>query len=293
MKKGAWYVLSCFILWGLLPIYWKAFKEVNAVYILANRALWSFVFCGIIVIIRKEVPELIRVIKDRRTLLILTAAGFAVACNWGFYIYAIAAGHVLDGSMAYYMSPILAILLGSLVFKEKLSPRQWFAVFVVVVGVGYSIALYGKVPTFALIIGGSFAIYGALKKTISVKSEIALFIETTVMLPLAIGYIFYAQKQGISGSENLDLFGHFLLLLSGAITSIPLLFYAEGMKTTTLTQSGLLLYVNPTIQLFLGALVYKEEVTKANIVTFICIWIALVIYIPTIVKKKTEGVLKC
>lgn len=285
MKKGTFYILFCYILWGLLPVFWKQLQQVNSLYVLAARVFWCFIFYGIIVLVRKDKEKVVKALKNPKDFWMLLAAGIMLTINWGFYIIAINDNHILDASLAYYMNPILAVLLGFFVFKEKLSKQQWSSVIIASIGVGYSILMYGQIPIFALIIGFSFAIYGAIKKKLVVESQVSLFAEIIFILPFAIIYIIWSRLQGITGIENLQGLRILYLPLSGAITAIPLLFYSEGMKTTSLTTSGLLMYVNPTLQLLLGVLVYNEAFTKVNAITFILVWIALFIYIPTMFRK--------
>ncbi|MDO5726109.1 MAG: EamA family transporter RarD, partial [Tissierellia bacterium] len=284
MKKGNLAVLSCYILWGLLPVYWKLLSSVDSIYVLASRILWSFVFCALIVAYKREGNLISKTIKNKDELLKLILAGIMVSLNWGLYIVAIHTNHILEASLAYYMNPIMGVVLGFLFFKERLSKRQWLAVIIASFGVIYNIIKYGKVPTFSLLIGGSFAIYGALKKKIDLPSEISLFIETLSVLPIALIYIVYIKSSGAFASYNLTSLSKILLPISGIITSVPLLLFAYGIKTTSMTTSGLLMYVNPTLQLLIGTLIYKEEFTKVNLITFIFIIFALIIYIPTVIK---------
>lgn len=285
MKKGTLYILSCYVLWGLLPVYWKQLSAIDSIYVLASRILWSFVFCMIIILYKKNLGAVKAILKNKKEFLTLALAGVMVTINWGLYIIAIHSGHILEGSLAYYMNPIMAIVIGFIVFKERLIPIQWLSVLIAAIGVGYSIIAYGKVPVFALAIGGSFAIYGALKKKINCDSDVALFIETLSVLPVAIAIMVW--KTG-TGSVNFNAFTGLeliLLPLSGAITSIPLLFFAEGMKTTTLTTSGILMYVNPTLQLLVGVLIYGEEFTRVNLITFVFVWLALILYLASILGR--------
>lgn len=285
MKRGAYYVLLTYIIWGSLTIYWKQLSGLNAVFSLSMRVLCSVAFCAILISWRGSWKRVREMLRDSRAMKLLIPAGIMIAFNWGFYIYAVTSGHILDAGMAYFMNPILAILLGAIVFKEKLSSRQWAAVLVVGAGLGYGVFVYGQFPTFAFVIAGSFAIYGALKKGLQLESEIALFVETSVLILPALGYLIYSGINGTSGMEQLNIAQWILLLSSGAITSIPLLLYAEGMKTTSMSMSGILMYINPTIQLLIGALLYKERLSSSNLVMFVCIFIAMLLYVPTVLQR--------
>lgn len=285
MKKGTLYILFCYILWGLLPVYWKQLQVVDSIYVLAERVVWSFVFCAGIILVKKEGKKVVKALRDPKKLWILLLSSVLLIVNWGFYIVAIHNNHIIDASLAYYMNPIFAVLIGFLIFKEKMSKQQWLSVIIAAIGVGYSVVMYGKVPTFALIIGGSFAIYGGIKKGFKMESHISIFVETLFLLPFALVYIIWSRSQGSVGIENLPGLKILYLPLSGALTAMPLLLYSEGIKRTPLTRAGLLMYINPTLQLLLGVIVYNEIFTKVNAVTFICIGIALLIYIPTMLKN--------
>ncbi len=288
MKKGTFYILCCYILWGLLPIYWKQLAMVDSLFILSSRVLWSFVFCGIIITLKGEFKNVRLALKDRVMTKNLFIAGIMVSLNWGLYIIAVNSGHIVEASLAYYMNPIISIVIGYVFFTERLNNIQWISVIVAFLGVGYSIIAYGKVPVFALGIAGSFSIYGALKKKIFCKNEVGLFIETMFVLPLALFFIIWKLKFSPEGIIYPDGWRILYLPLSGAITSIPLLLFAEGMKTTSLTTSGILMYFNPTLQLLVGVLLYAEDFTFENLITFIFVWTAIIIYLPTVIKKKNK-----
>lgn len=288
MKKGTVYILCCYILWGLLPIYWKQLAMVDSLFVLSSRILWSFVFCGIIIILKGELKNVQAALKDRSMSRNLLIAGIMVSLNWGLYIIAVNSGHIVEASLAYYMNPIISIVIGFIFFSERLSRVQWISVVVAFLGVGYSVIAYGKIPIFALAIAGSFSIYGALKKKISCKNEVGLFVETMYVLPIALVYMFWKLKFSQVGIIYPEGWRIIYLPLSGAITSIPLLLFAEGMKTTSLTTSGILMYFNPTLQLLVGVLLYAEDFTIENLITFIFVWTAIAIYLPTVIKKKDK-----
>lgn len=288
MKKGPLYILLCYIVWGILPVYWKQLQMVNSYYVLASRVVWSFVFCAIIVSIKGEGKEVIKAIKDPKEFKKLLLAGIMVTINWGFYIVAVHQNHILESSLAYYMSPIISVLIGFFIFKEKLYKQQWLSVIIASIGVGYSIIMYGKIPVFAIIIGVSFAIYGATKKKLEMENYVSLFVETMVIVPGAIIAMIWLRSQGSVGVENLRGLSILYIPLSGAITAIPLLFYAKGIQTTRLSTAGLLMYINPTLQLLVGVVIYNESFTKVDVITFIFVWIALIIYIPTMLNNNKQ-----
>lgn len=268
MNKETFNVLGCYVLWGLLPVFWKLLAGVNSAYVLAQRIVFSCLFCFAVILIKKNGGELKNILRDKKQRRLYLACGLLISANWGVYILTVATGRILEASLAYYMNPLFSILIGALIFKERLSGVQWLSVALAFVGVMYSVVLYGSVPYLAIIIGLTFALYGAIKKGIKAESEVSICMETVSVLPLALIFIVYAQLSGFTTFASLSVKEMLLLVLTGAITSVPLMLFASGIKRTSITVSGILMYINPTLQLLLGVFVYNEEFTKANAVTF-------------------------
>uniref|UniRef100_UPI0023F3EB66 EamA family transporter RarD n=2 Tax=Eubacteriales TaxID=186802 RepID=UPI0023F3EB66 len=176
-NKGPLYVLTCYVIWGLLPIFWKLLAQVDSLYVLASRIVWSMVLTGGILLLRRDRLAGVRAaFRDRREWGLLAAAGCVVCVNWGVYIWAVANGHMIDSSLAYYMNPILAILLGTVLFRERLTKLQWLAVAVTFAGLVITVIRYRQIPWIALVIGGSFAVYGALKKQVRSDAAVSTFV---------------------------------------------------------------------------------------------------------------------
>ena len=287
MKQGTLYVLVCYILWGLLPVFWKQLSMVGALYVLANRILWSLVFTVIILWFRRDRFASVRTaFRDRQEWKLLTLAGFVVCVNWGMYIWAVSNGHILDSSLAYYMNPILAILIGTLVFREKLSRLQWLAVAVAFTGLVIAVIRYRQIPWVALIIGGSFAVYGALKKRVRSDAVTSTFMETLTLSPFFLLLVLWMERQGTGAIGVLQGWQWALLPISGIVTTVPLLFFSAGMKTTPMTLSGILMYINPTLQLLLSVLLYREEFTTTHAILFGFVWSGLVLYLLAAFRKE-------
>lgn len=286
MKKEPLYVLACYILWGLLPIFWKLLGGVNSIYVLSMRICWSMVFCSGLVLITKKAGALRAVFSSWRQVLLYAGCSIAVTCNWGFYIYAVAAGHLIECSLAYYLNPILSILLGFFFYQERLSALQWCAVGLAAVGVAVPVLRYGQVPYFALIIGGSFAIYSALKKKVTVDSEVSVLLETLFMVPLALGYVIWAETRGVGAVGVLHGWQWVLLPLTGIVTSVPLLFFGKGIRGTSLTLSGMFMYINPTLQLLLGVVLYHEAFTVTNGITFVFVAAAVAVFFGDSLRRR-------
>lgn len=286
MNKDTFNVLGCYVLWGLLPVFWKLLAGVNSAYVLAQRIVFSCLFCFAVILIKKNGGELKNILRDKKQRRLYLACGLLISANWGVYILTVATGRILEASLAYYMNPLFSILIGALIFKERLSGVQWLSVALAFVGVMYSVVLYGSVPYLAIIIGLTFALYGAIKKGIKAESEVSICMETVSVLPLALIFIVYAQLSDFTTFASLSVKEMLLLVLTGAITSVPLMLFASGIKRTSITVSGILMYINPTLQLLLGVFVYNEEFTKANAVTFAFVWLAVILFVGDGLRHK-------
>lgn len=285
MNKSSFSVLGCYVLWGLLPIFWKLLANVDSVYVLAQRVLFSCIFCLAIILLKKNGSSVKNILKSKTERRRYFVCGILISINWGVYILTIAMGKILEASLAYYMSPLFSVVIGALIFKEKLSAAQWISVGLALVGVMISVIACGNVPYLAIIIGLSFALYGAMKKTIKAESEVSICMETMSVLPLALAFIVYAQLSGYTTFSSLSNAEMLLLAASGAVTSIPLMLFAKGIRKTSITTSGILMYINPTLQLLVGVLIYNEVFTKMNAITFAFVWAAVILFVLDSLRK--------
>ena len=285
MNRSSLSVLGCYVLWGLLPIFWKLLANVDSVYVLAQRVLFSCIFCLAIILLKKNGSSVKNILKSKTERRRYFVCGILISINWGVYILTIAMGKILESSLAYYMNPLFSVVIGALFFKEKLSAVQWVSVGLALVGVMISVIAYGNVPYLAIIIGLSFALYGAMKKTIKAESEVSICMETMSVLPLALAFIVYAQLSGYTTFSSLSNAEMLLLAASGAVTSIPLMLFAKGIRKTSITTSGILMYINPTLQLLVGVLIYNEVFTKMNAITFAFVWAAVILFVLDSLRK--------
>lgn len=201
-------------------------------------------------------------------------SSITVTVNWGLYIYAISVGKLLDASLAYYMHPILSIVIGFLVYREKLSKLQWFAFVLAIISVCIPTFTYGKIPYFAIIIGSSFAIYGALKKQVKASGVLGIFMETLIISPVAFAYLFLNLK-----TSTISQMQWALLPTTGIVTSLPLILFSIGIKKTSLSLSGILMYINPTIQLLIAVFFYNEEFTRLHAYMFLFVGLSVSIFL--------------
>lgn len=280
-NKGPWLVFLCYLLWGILPVYWKLLVTVDSYMILANRVVWSLVFAVILLALLRQMNALKQALKDRRLMRILLITGVLIVVNWGSYIIAVNTDHVIDASLAYYLNPLMSILIGCFFFKEQLTGLQKLAVVLAAVGVLYAVISYGVVPWLALIIGGSFAAYGAIKKTVSIDGITSLAIECLWMLVpslIMLGWLF-ANGQTAASGTTIAWWQWLLLPTTGIITGAPLVIFAKGIQTTSYSLSGILMYVNPTLQLLCGVFLFHEAFTSIYAVMFAFVWAGVALYI--------------
>lgn len=285
MNRSSFSVLGCYVLWGLLPIFWKLLANVDSVYVLAQRVLFSCIFCLAIILLKKNGSSVKNILKSKTERRRYFVCGILISINWGVYILTIAMGKILEASLAYYMNPLFSVVIGALIFKEKLSAVQWVSVGLALVGVMIPVMAYGNVPYLAIIIGLSFALYGAMKKTIKAESDVSICMETMSVLPLALAFIVYAQLSGYTDFSSLSTTEMLLLIASGPVTSIPLMLFAKGIRKTSITTSGILMYINPTLQLLVGVLIYNEVFTKMNAITFAFVWAAVILFVLDSLRK--------
>ena len=289
MKKGTIYVTLSYVLWGLLPVFWKLLADVDSFYVLACRVVFSLVVSAALLPLLGEARRAKDALKDKRLVGLMLCCGLLISFNWGVLIYCVAAERVLDVSLAYYINPLLAILVGFICFREKLSAAQWIACAIAAAGVAAPMVMAGEFPILAVLCGLSFAIYGAVKKVADIPGELSTFMETLLVVPFAIAFIIYCEANGGPVASG-QLSGWRLLLLpaAGAVTFLPVYLYSAGIRTTSMGLSGVLMYINPTLQLLIG-LLYGETLGTDMLVTFACVWIATAIYLISGAKSRKRA----
>ncbi len=275
---GVIYAVIAYTLWGILPLYWKMVDGVFSMEILANRIVWAFTFTIIIIGVTKQWEELKCIVKNKKQRFYILIASILIAFNWGLYIWAVNSDKIVDASLGYYINPLLAVALGVMIFKEKLSYLQGGALLVAAIGVIIKTIQYGKIPWISLGLAISFALYGAVKKSITANSIVGLTLETTMLTPIALIYIASRQLNGVSAFQTEGIVVNLMLIGAGVVTAIPLLLFASGARRLPLSILGFTQYISPTISLLLGVFVYQESFTSVDMISFCLIWGALVIY---------------
>lgn len=285
MNNGLVNAIIAYIMWGVLPLYWKLFDTVPAGEILSHRVVWSFVFMGILVGVQRRWSDLKRIAANRSVLLSLTASGLLIAANWLIFIWAVNNGHVVETSLGYYLNPLLNVLLAVVFLREKPTRGQWLAIAIAGAAVLIIAIDYGRFPWIAISLAVSFGLYGLAKKKIVQDASVGLLSETAVVLPIALGYWIYLAAVGKTTAWTLPAPMFLELLLSGVVTALPLLFFARAAARMSLSTLGFVQYIGPTIMLILSVFVFKESVSPVLLVGFALIWTALVVYASSSIRS--------
>jgi chloramphenicol-sensitive protein RarD len=274
-RRGIGLGVACYVIWGLFPLYWPLLEPAGAGEILAHRIVWSLVVMAILTAVRRQ-WSVLRALTAR-TWLLVVAASMLIAVNWGVYIYAVNSQHVIDAALGYFINPLLSVVLGVLLFRERLGLLQWAAV-----GLGFVAVLVisiagGHFPWIAALLATSFGLYGLVKKVVPLAPTASLTAEGTVLFLPALAYLVYLQSRGTSTLTGHGT-GHIVLLaLSGVVTVVPLLAFAGAARSLPLSVLGLLQYLTPVVQFLIGVLWQHEHMVPARWVGFVLVWIALIL----------------
>lgn len=286
--KGVWYAALAYLIWGFLPLYWKPLDQSGSGEILAHRIFWSFVLMLAVMFILKRKKNLNRDIKilfsGKKQFFSVLIASILISGNWLMYIWAVNNDHVVEASLGYYINPLVNVILGMAVLKERLNSWQIVSFVIAACGVFLLTWQYGKFPWVAIFLALSFGLYGLAKKLGSFDSLTGLTLETMFVVPAAFAYIAYLQWNGTASFITGGISTTVLLWGAGIVTALPLVLFAQGVKRITMTMTGFLQYIAPTIMLLLGVFLYHETFTEIHLVSFTLIWLALLIF--TISKTK-------
>jgi len=278
VNRGVYYAAIAYLIWGVLPIYWKALIDVPALQILSHRIVWSLCFLFIIVTWKKGWKELRRALAVSKTRRLVLIAALLLGINWLTYIWGVNAGFIVETSLGYFINPIVNVVLGVVFLRERLRPIQWFPIGLATMGVLYLTINYGSLPWIGLTLAFTFGFYGFIKKTASLEALPGLTLETGALFLPAIVYILIVSNQGYGAFGNQGLRTDLLLALTGVVTTLPMLLFGMGARRIHLITLGLLQYIAPTCQLLIGVLIYQEPFTQVRLVGFGMIWLALLFY---------------
>lgn len=277
-SKGVIYGFSAYLVWGLFPLYWPLLKPAGAVEILVHRMLWSFIFLAIVAGIRRNWSDVWKVLRTPRLAGLLTIAAVLITINWGLYIWAINADHVIDASLGYFINPLINVAFGVLAFSERLRRVQWVAVSIAAAGVLWLTVDGGQLPWIGLTLGITFSAYGAVKKVADVESTESLTIETLLLLPFSLGYLVWSEQAGQAAFGHNGLWHTVFTMMAGVITALPLIAFGAAAIRIPYSLMGLMQYITPSMQFLLGLVVFHEAMSGARWAGFALIWVALAIF---------------
>jgi len=276
--RGYAAALAAFAIWGVFPIYLIGLRDVSATQITAHRIVWSVVFLLGWLAVAGDLGKLRAAAARPGVLPRLIASAFFIAVNWVGFAWAVNHHHVLEVSLAYFIGPLLNVLLGIAVLRERLDRVQWVSVAFAAAGVAYLTFIAGRAPWIALMVGSSFAFYGLIRKTVSIDALPGLAIETILLTPFAAGYLIWCDMNGTGVLGHSSALVTTLLLAGGVITSVPLVLFAFGARQVPYSTIGVLQFIAPTLQLICGLIVFREPFESTRATGFVLIWIGLLIY---------------
>ncbi len=277
-RRGAAFGASAFLWWGFAPLYFKAIGTVAPLEVLAHRITWSLVFLLVLLGLRGRLRATFAMFRDRRTVLTMALTTCLIAVNWLVFIWSIANDHLVEASLGYFINPLVNVAFGAIFLRERLRRPQLVAVGLAACGVAWLTIQQGHAPWIALVLAISFAIYGLLRKLAKPGGLEGLTLETTLLAPMAVGWMLWRQSRGelAFGSDGWHI--SLLLCAAGPITALPLIWYAEGVRRLRFSTIGFLQYLSPTFQFLLAVVAFGEPFTKMHAVGFGAIWAALGLY---------------
>ncbi len=284
-NEGLILAFLTFFLWGVFPVYFKFIDGVGAAQVLAHRIVWSFALLFGFLWFSDKLSNVRRLLRVRKVALNLLLTGCLISSNWGIFIYAVNEGRILETSLGYFINPLFSILLGAIFLRERLSINAKIAALIVAVAIGVQIYALGELPLISLVLPASFALYGLVRKKVSVPSFEGLFIETSLVLPFALAYLVYVCVSG-ANAFKFDLNGA-LLFFSGFVTIAPLLLFTAAARRLPLSTVGFMQYLSPSISMLIAVFIYGESLDFYKLLSFILIWASLALAgLGSIRKKK-------
>ncbi len=288
-RIGIFYGISAYFLWGVLPVYWRQIQHVDAMEILASRFLWSVVFVFLLLagtrMLKQFLQETKEIFSHWQTAVSMICAAVLISFNWGIFIWAVEVGRILETSMGYYINPLVSVLFGMVFLHERLSRLQIIAVIWAAAGITFVIIQNGSLPWVSVGLALTFALYGLIKKIIRVHALTSIMLETLLISPIAAGYIYYLCGQGGSAYQAGDLRTLLFLAGAGIVTATPLLLFTGAARLLPLYMVGFMQYISPSLTLLIGVFVYGEAFTLTHAVSFGCIWIGLLFFTVSQLRK--------
>lgn len=269
--------ISAYTLWGIFPLYWKLMPDVGSVEVICHRIFFSLITLIACITLVRQWDSIAKVLKDRNRLLLCTLAAVLISVNWLVFIWAVQNDYVIEGSLGYFINPLLTVLLAVVLFRERISRLQWISIALAFLGVAIMTVEAGRFPWIAFLLSTSFASYAAVKKKTTLPAIAGLGMETAILAPIAIGLLFYFLRMQHT-AESRSTTTWTLLALGGPITTLPLVLFASAAQKVPLVAMGMLQYVGPSLQFLLGLFWFREEVSTVRFVGFGFVWLALALF---------------
>jgi len=282
VQRGVIFAFTAYMLWGLFPLFWMLLEHVNSMEVLVSRVIWSFFFTVLFILLIGQRRQLLtdwkQLLHNKADLLRLFTASLIISINWFIYIWAVNNDKVLETSLGYYINPLITVVFGVLIFKERLMKSTIVALVIAALGVVVLTINYGTVPWISLLLAITFGVYGVLKKKIELDATRGLAIETLLILPIAIVTYIYLGRTAPIAFLQIDWQTTVLLMIGGIFTAIPLILFAKGAQSVPLNIMGFIQYFSPTITFLLGVFYFKEKFTHVELIAFGCIWLAVLVF---------------
>lgn len=283
-NRGVALGATCYILWGIFPLYWRLLENVPSLFILANRALWSAIFLTIFCVIWNR-KTFIHIISNKTNIKYMLLSGMLITMNWGTFIYAVNNGYLIESSLGYYINPLVNIVMGMVFFKERLNIYEKISATLAFSGVAYMTFSYGSLPVISLVLALTFSFYGVVKKKAGLPVVPALALENIMILPVVLVYFIWAFVDTPEIFLNLTMTEAVLLAVGGLVTAVPLLMFAKAVKTISYITVGFLQYIGPTLQLVIAVLIFHEKFTSSHWISFGLIWAGLSVFTFNSIRK--------
>jgi chloramphenicol-sensitive protein RarD len=277
-KQGLLLAAGAYVLWGMLPLYWKLLRDVPTLQLLGHRIVWSLVALLLFTLSARQMQTFIQSAFNPKVLFIYLIAALLVGLNWGVYVWSVNAGHIVETSLGYFINPLISVLLGVFFLKERLRIGQWIPIGLTAMAVIYLSFAFGRLPWIALTLAFSFALYALVKKVAPLSALNGLLLETVILIIPAASYLFIVNNNATGVFAHQGITTDLLLAGAGIATTVPLLMFASAARRIPLSLVGILQYISPTIQFMIGVFVYREPFTGTQLIVFSIVWFSLLIF---------------
>jgi chloramphenicol-sensitive protein RarD len=284
-RRGLAYGVTAYVLWGVVPAFWKLLAGVSPVEVIAHRVVWGALAFAVIVWIAGAGAAVRAAFADRNTVAVMALSGTLLVINWGTFVGAVATGHLLDASLGYFINPLISVVFGTLVLRERLRRLQWIAIGLALAGVAILTWRAGHVPWISLVLAVTFGGYGLVRKLVRVESLVGSTVETVVVAPIAAIYLAILAARGGGALGHADPTTELLLISTGVVTALPLLLFTSAARRLPLSTLGFLQYLGPTGQFILAVAVYGEAFARDQLIAFGFIWLGLATFTADLVRQ--------